>query len=146
MRISDSSSDVCSSDLRRASAKRLSAPRHEARDFGNEKGGIDPCREMIIMRERHMSKVKQRSGHILLGSTILAAAWAFPAAAFAQEAESATEAEAPANNEIIVTAQRREESLSKVTVPVVAFGAESIQDRAIPSEKASGRAVRSEAR
>src|SRR3546814_5063882 len=104
MRISDWSSDVCSSDLlsrplsargraladrapgnagdsrralggcgdlavdaaqyplagRRAAAKRLSAPRHEARDFGNEKGGIDPCREMIIMRERHSSKVKQR--------------------------------------------------------------------------------------
>ncbi len=88
-----------------------------------------------------MSKVKQRSGHILLGSTILAAAWAFPAAAFAQEAESATEAEAPANNEIIVTAQRREESLSKVPVSVVAFGAEAIQDRAITSEQDIGTLV-----
>src|SRR3546814_21028153 len=135
MRISDSSSDVCSSDLRRASAKRLSAPRHEARDFGNEKGGIDPCREMIIMRERHMSKVKQRSGHILLGSPILAAAWAFPAAAFAQESESATAAEAPANTETIVTTQRREESLPKVQVSVVTSGAEAIQDRAITERK-----------
>lgn len=88
-----------------------------------------------------MSKAKYRLGHILLGSTILAAAWAFPAAAFAQEAETATEAEAPANNDIIVTAQRKEESLAKVPVSVVAFGAEAIQDRAITSEQDIGTLV-----
>src|SRR3546814_12052915 len=67
---------------RHAAAKRLSAPRHEARDFGNEKGGIDPCRAMIIMRARHMSKVKQRTAPITPGSTIPHTPRAFPAAPF----------------------------------------------------------------
>lgn len=90
-----------------------------------------------------MSKAKHRSGHILLCSTILAAAWTIPASAMAQAVPPPAEAEAqaPANNEIIVTAQRKEESLAKVPVSVVAFGAEAIQDRAITSEQDIGTLV-----
>lgn len=88
-----------------------------------------------------MSKTNRRSGRILLGSTILAATWAFPATVLAQAAETATDAQTPMSNEIIVTAQRREESLAKVPVSVVAFGAETIQDRAITSEQDIGTLV-----
>lgn len=89
-----------------------------------------------------MSKANNRSSHILLGGTILAAAFAFPAAAMAQEASAAaSEADAPAMNEIIVTAQRKEESLAKVPVSVVAFGSEALQDRTITSEQDIGSLV-----
>lgn len=89
-----------------------------------------------------MSKANHRSGHILLGSTILAAAFAFPAVATAQDAPApAAEADAPATNEIIVTAQRKEERLSRVPVSVVAFDAETLQDRAITSEQDIGTLV-----
>ena len=43
--------------------------------------------------------------------------------------------------EIVVTAQRREERLSKVPVSVVAFGAETLVDRAITSEQDMGTLV-----
>lgn len=89
-----------------------------------------------------MSKANHRSGHMLLGSTILAAAFAFPAAAMAQDVPAApAEADAPATNEIIVTAQRKEERLSRVPVSVVAFDAETLQDRAITSEQDIGTLV-----
>lgn len=89
-----------------------------------------------------MSKAKHRSGHILLGSTVLAAAFAFPAVATAQDAPApVAEADAPAMNEIIVTAQRKEERLSRVPVSVVAFDAETLQDRAITSEQDIGTLV-----
>ena len=92
-----------------------------------------------------MSKAKHRTGHILLCSTLLAAAWAFPASAMAQAAppapEAPSETEAPAPNEIIVTAQRKEERLSRVPVSVVAFDAETLQDRAITSEQDIGTLV-----
>ncbi len=92
-----------------------------------------------------MSNAKQRVGHALLGSTILAAAFAFPAAAIAQGAppvpEAAAETDAPAPNEIIVTAQRKEERLSRVPVSVVAFDQDTLQDRAITSEQDIGSLV-----
>lgn len=90
-----------------------------------------------------MSKANHKLGHILLGSTILAAAFAFPAVAMAQDPAAAApaDAEAPATNEIIVTAQRKEERLSRVPVSVVAFDAETLQDRAITSEQDIGTLV-----
>lgn len=88
-----------------------------------------------------MSKAKHSVSHVLLSSTILSAAWALPAAASAQEASAgleAADADAPATNEIIVTAQRREERLSRVPVSVVAFDAQTLQNRAITSEQDIG--------
>lgn len=76
----------------------------------------------------------------LLGGTALVGA---PAAA--QESDAAASAAAdsaqPTIEEIIVTAQRREEQLSKVPVSVVAFGAELLQTRVINSEQDMGSLV-----
>lgn len=80
-----------------------------------------------------MSKAKQALGRILRGSSILAVSWAFPVTAFAQEAPA--ESEATASNDIVVTAQRREEALSKVPVAVSAFNAETLQERVVTSEQ-----------
>ena len=49
--------------------------------------------------------------------------------------------EADQGADIVVTAQRREEKLSKVPVSVVAFGAETLVDRAITSEQDVGKLV-----
>lgn len=64
----------------------------------------------------------------------------FGAPASAQS-DSAPAAEESATSDIVVTAQRREEKLSKVPVAVVAFGAEALQERNITSEQDIGTLV-----
>lgn len=71
-----------------------------------------------------------------------------PSAAIAQDAASAPEeqtstadSDVPNGTEIIVTAQRREEALSKVPLSVVAFGADTLVDRTITSEQDVGKLV-----
>jgi len=62
--------------------------------------------------------------------------------AFAQSAADGANVDDPAYNaEIIVTAQRREEKLSKVPVSVSAFNAEALQSRNITSEQDIGTLV-----
>ncbi|WP_397585775.1 TonB-dependent receptor [Sphingorhabdus sp.] len=73
----------------------------------------------------------------LLSGISLAATIAFAGPAVAQSAE---EADAGVE-EIIVTAQRKEEALSKVPVSVVAFGAEVLQEKVIVSEQDMGTLV-----
>ena len=79
----------------------------------------------------------------LFSGTALIAAIAAPAAA--QDADTAESAAAsPAqldSGDIIVTAQRREEKLSKVPVSVVVFGAEALKTRVINSEQDMGSLV-----
>ncbi len=79
----------------------------------------------------------------LLSGTALVAAIATPA--MAQEAATAASAEAEQapldSGDIIVTAQRREERLSKVPVSVVAFGADVLKTRVINSEQDMGSLV-----
>jgi iron complex outermembrane receptor protein len=87
-----------------------------------------------------MSKATNRMIQILLGSTILVAGVAFPVVAMAQESEGADETTAD-SNEIVVTAQRKEERLSKVPVSVVAFGADALVSRNITSEQDMGTLV-----
>ncbi len=87
-----------------------------------------------------MSKANYRVRKTLLGSTILVAVVAFPVAAMAQEAQAADE-EVSNPNEIVVTAQRKEERLSRVPVSVVAFGAEALVSRNITSEQDMGTLV-----
>ncbi len=75
--------------------------------------------------------------HVLLTGISFAGMASFAAPAMAQSAE-----EAEANSgEIIVTAQRREEELSKVPVSVLAFGADALQSRNIVSEQDMGTLV-----
>lgn len=91
-----------------------------------------------------MLNAKQGKGQLLLASTILAGAFGFPVAAMAQDAaaqNAPAQADAADTNEIIVTAQRREERLSRVPVSVVAFDADTLQDRAITSEQDIGTLV-----
>ena len=73
----------------------------------------------------------------LLSGISLVATIAFAGPAVAQSAE---EADAGVE-EIIVTAQRKEEALSKVPVSVVAFGAEVLQEKVIVSEQDMGTLV-----
>ena len=75
--------------------------------------------------------------YALLAGISLAASVTFAAPAMAQAAEEATSDTA----EIIVTAQRKEEKLSKVPVSVVAFGAEALVSRNITSEQDMGTLV-----
>lgn len=85
-----------------------------------------------------MSKAKRKISYMLLGTTILSAACTFPASVMAQTETAAPQVEAAADNDIVVTAQRREEKLSRVPVSVVAFDAEALQTRAITSEQDIG--------
>ena len=73
------------------------------------------------------------------GAALLGAA----APAFAQADAPAQEraAQDRSSQDIVVTAQRREEQLSKVPVAVVAFGAEALQTRNITSEQDMGSLV-----
>lgn len=74
------------------------------------------------------------------GASVIAVALAGSAApAFAQAAAGPSEADS--GGEIIVTAQRREEALSKVPVSVLAFGADALQSRNIVSEQDMGTLV-----
>jgi iron complex outermembrane receptor protein len=75
--------------------------------------------------------------HALLTGISIFAAASFAAPALAQSAE---EAEA-SSGDIIVTAQRKEEKLSRVPVSVVAFNAETLQSKVINSEQDMGTLV-----
>lgn len=75
----------------------------------------------------------------LMVGVSLTAATIFATPAFAQA--SAAEDDAPLSGEIIVTAQRKEEALSKVPVAVVAFNAETLQSKVIVSEQDMGTLV-----
>jgi len=80
----------------------------------------------------------------LFGSTVAFVAIAPCAAAHAQQAATGTPQAADAVTDaadIIVTAQRRSESLSKVPVSVAAFNAETLQTRVIVSEQDMGSLV-----
>lgn len=84
----------------------------------------------------------------LMASASALALFGVPTAIHAQDsttvdpAPSATEAEeVPGGTEIIVTAQRREEALSKVPLSVVAFGSETLVERTITSEQDVGKLV-----
>lgn len=74
---------------------------------------------------------------LALGVGLSALAAAMPA--FAQDAVEQTAepsaAAAPVPGEIIVTAQRRAESLSKVPVSIAAFNAQALEDRNVSSEQ-----------
>ena len=71
-------------------------------------------------------------------SLVASASLATPAWAQSQAAQSAS----PANNgEIVVTAQRKEEKLSKVPISVVAFNADTLKSRNIVSEQDLGTLV-----
>ena len=81
-----------------------------------------------------MSKLKNRlcrRGSSSLGA--LAMVMTFPAAALAQQTEEPAAAPAPVQGiqEIVVTAQRREENLQKVPVSVTALSGSDLQARAI---------------
>ena len=63
-------------------------------------------------------------------------------AAHAEQADNAAEGQPSATSpEIIVTAQRKEESLAKVPVSVVAFSAETLKTRVVTSEQDLGALV-----
>ncbi len=78
--------------------------------------------------------------HLAAGSALLALSIGLSPAAHAQTDSEAAD-ETAETQEIIVTAQRREESLSKVPVSVAAFGAEALQTRNINSEQDMGTLV-----
>lgn len=73
-------------------------------------------------------------------SVLALALGASPAFAQAAEAGGATD-QASTTQDIVVTAQRREEKLSRVPVAVVAFNAESLKSRNITSEQDIGTLV-----
>jgi iron complex outermembrane receptor protein len=78
----------------------------------------------------------------LLAGISLCACAAFAAPAIAQNAAAQSSAgAADSTGDIIVTAQRKEEALSKVPVSVVAFGAEALQSKVIVSEQDMGTLV-----
>ncbi|WP_246604728.1 TonB-dependent receptor [Aquisediminimonas sediminicola] len=84
-----------------------------------------------------MLKIKNRSRATLVsGTALLAFAATTVSASWAQTVENGAE-----NGDIVVTAQRREEKLSKVPVSVVAFGAEMLKTRVINSEQDMGSLV-----
>lgn len=61
---------------------------------------------------------------------------AFSSASYAQQASNAPEAEdeAASGNEIVVTARRRDEDISKVPTTVTAFGADALEQRSIATQ------------
>ena len=87
--------------------------------------------------------ITTRNPSVLLISAAIIAIAIGAAPAFAQSDSSeqqATESEGT-SSDIVVTAQRREERLSRVPVSVVAFGAEALQERNINSEQDMGSLV-----
>ena len=83
----------------------------------------------------------RRTGLLRNGASVVAvmvSALSIPALAQTSQDQAAEEAAA---HDIVVTAQRREEKLSKVPVSVVAFGAETLQARNITSEQDIGTLV-----
>jgi len=80
--------------------------------------------------------------HALLTGISVVAATSFVAPALAQsEQPQAAEDDAAGANDIVVTAQRKEEKLSRVPVSVVAFNAETLQSKVINSEQDMGTLV-----
>jgi iron complex outermembrane recepter protein len=106
------------------------------RDKGND--GKFSSQRRTTKRELVMFKTSKKVGQILFSTTILTTMWAFSPAALAQEAQAD---QADGTNDIVVTAQRREEKLSRVPVAVVAFNAEALQERNITSEQDMGSLV-----
>lgn len=88
-----------------------------------------------------------RNSSAMLATTAIAAivVCMSPAYAQADQAPAAQEQDQAEQNDgtvdIVVTAQRREERLSRVPVSVVAFGAEALQERNITSEQDMGSLV-----
>lgn len=79
---------------------------------------------------------------VKLGTSVSALAVALGAsAAFAQAAQAEVATEATSTEDIVVTAQRREEKLSRVPVAVVAFNAETLRSKNITSEQDIGTLV-----
>ena len=70
---------------------------------------------------------------LALGCAAIAMVAAFAAPASAQELASTTETEAPVSNDIVVTAQRREQSLQDVPIAITAVTAETLQDQNVQS-------------
>ncbi len=90
---------------------------------------------MSVIRDRYRSLLLAGcAGFALLGTTTVQAAEADGEA-------GATSRPAEASGEIVVTAQRKEEALSKVPVSVVAFDAETLKTRVITSEQDLGALV-----
>ena len=87
-------------------------------------------------------RISQRSiCNLLSGASLAAVVLVLGSGpAFAQDAPAEAD-NAAATADIVVTAQRREEQLSKVPVSVVAFGAEALQARNISSEQDIGTLV-----
>jgi len=83
--------------------------------------------------------MKATSGRLMLGAAAIALSWANAAQAQAQDAGSgsqdapaaASERQDTSADEIVVTAQRRSQSLQDVPVTVTVFGADEIQDARI---------------
>ena len=87
-------------------------------------------------------KFAHKIRHGLLSSAVFAGAFIIAQPAFAQDVPSAASNESGATNgDIIVTAQRKAESLSKVPVSVVAFDAEALRTRVVTSEQDLGALV-----
>jgi iron complex outermembrane receptor protein len=93
---------------------------------------INPCRIALLSGTALLALTIQPA---LAQDTSAAAAPAAAQDAGAAPAPAAGEGQAADAGEIIVTAQRREEKLSKVPVSVVAFGAETLRTRVINSEQ-----------
>lgn len=95
-----------------------------------------------MTKSDHRCAVRKSGVGYFGGASLVALASCFllPSVAAAQ-AESAEPQEEIATQDIVVTAQRREERLSKVPVSVVAFGAEALQNRNITSEQDIGTLV-----
>lgn len=88
-----------------------------------------------------MLKARKKLGQILLSTSVSTSLWAFsPAVAQATSAPQPVLA-GNATNDIVVTAQRKEEKLSRVPLSVVAFGAKELEKRNITSEQAIGTLV-----
>jgi outer membrane receptor protein involved in Fe transport len=79
------------------------------------------------MGEYKMTFTKTRVLPLLLAGSVLAGP------AYAQSADTAPQADAGASQEIIVTAQRREQSLSDVPVSIQAFSSETLKNLRVTS-------------
>ena len=72
-------------------------------------------------------------GRLLLCGAAIAIATSLASPAAAQEVAALSEAEAPVSNDIVVTAQRREQSLQDVPIAITAVTAETLQDQNVQS-------------
>lgn len=72
-------------------------------------------------------------GRMALGGAAIAIAAGLAPPAVAQDLGSGAEAEAPLSNDIVVTAQRREQSLQDVPIAITAVTAETLRDQNVQS-------------